>query len=157
MQARKHRTRLHLQLSRSGSAPKPSPIARRPPAMPAGIAYHVRATVKDGKLADAEQVIANVLAESAKLPGTIEYAAYVTPDGKELHVYEAYDDPQTAIDQADVLVPFLDRVGASCEFTDIWVFGDDFGTGEDAKKFKEMLLSYGAKFMRVSGKAYVRS
>ncbi|MEM7802629.1 MAG: antibiotic biosynthesis monooxygenase [Chloroflexota bacterium] len=88
------------------------------------IIWIAEATIRDGKRAEFEGVMKDLVAATSKEEGALHYEWYISEDGKEVYIYERYKDLEAAITHLSTWEPNADRFIAAAEFNLLTVLSD---------------------------------
>ena len=76
-------------------------------------------TIKPGELENFRALIGELVAATqAKEPDTLCYEYYISPDGKQCHIYERYADSAAVMTHMQNFAAFAERFMAAIQMTD---------------------------------------
>jgi quinol monooxygenase YgiN len=82
-------------------------------------------TIKPGELENFRALIGElVTATQANEPNTLCYEYYISPDGKQCHIYERYADSPAVMTHMQNFAAFAERFMAAIEMTGTAIYGN---------------------------------
>lgn len=93
--------------------------------MPRTISWNLQMSVRDGRLNDARDLMAEMVASTREEPGTQGFEWFLSADGKSCHINERYADSEAAVVHlGNFGSKFADRFLACFEPTSLSVYGE---------------------------------
>jgi quinol monooxygenase YgiN len=106
--------------------------------------WRIEVEILPGKLDEFRCVVSDLIASSAKEPGTLNYDWYFNTDNTICHTYERYRDSEAVIAHGTTFgTQFVDRFLAACRQTGLDVYGSPNAEA------KALLDGYGATYFHL--------
>lgn len=99
-------------------------------------------TIKPGELENFKALVSEMVdATQANEPNALNYEYFISPDGKQCHIYERYADSAAVMTHMKNFEAFAERFMAAVEMTAVTIYGNP------SAEVREVVSGLGAVFM----------
>ncbi|HSM36232.1 MAG TPA: antibiotic biosynthesis monooxygenase [Longimicrobiales bacterium] len=110
------------------------------------VSWNLQLSVRDGRLDDARNLMADMVEATRNEPGALVYEWFLDGDGAVCHICERYADSEAVVTHlANFGANFADRFLACFAPTALYVYGDPSSEARDA------LDGFGAEYLGTFG------